>query len=109
MSRVPAGATAFGSRDAGFLMNYIGLWLDPAEDEANIALGASGLGRDGALRDRGAVRQLPRRRGRGGRRARPTRRRRSRGLQSLKAQYDPTNFFHLNQNIKPATRAATSR
>ncbi len=37
MSRVPAGATAFGNRDAGFLMNYIGLWLDPGEDDANIA------------------------------------------------------------------------
>jgi hypothetical protein len=37
MSRVPAGATVFGNRDAGFLMNYIGLWLDPAEDDANIA------------------------------------------------------------------------
>jgi hypothetical protein len=36
MSRVPAGATAFGNRDAGFLMNYIGLWLDSAQDEADI-------------------------------------------------------------------------
>jgi hypothetical protein len=34
MSRVPAGATAFGNRGAGFLMNYIGLWLDPSEDQA---------------------------------------------------------------------------
>jgi hypothetical protein len=37
MSRVAAGATAFGNRQAGFLMNYIGLWLDPAQDEAHIA------------------------------------------------------------------------
>ncbi len=37
MSRVPAGATAFGNRDAPFLVNYIALWLDPAEDEAGVA------------------------------------------------------------------------
>src|SRR5947209_1307450 len=37
MSRVAAGATAFGNRESSFLMNYIGLWQDPAEDQANIA------------------------------------------------------------------------
>src|SRR5947209_12279495 len=37
MSRTPAGATSFGSRDAGFLMNYISLWLDPADDEKQTA------------------------------------------------------------------------
>lgn len=30
MSRVPAGATAFGYRDAGFLPNIVGMWPDPA-------------------------------------------------------------------------------
>jgi hypothetical protein len=30
-------------------------------------------------------------------------------LVALKAQYDPTNFFCLNQNIKPTQEAATSK
>ena len=49
MGRVPAGATAFGNRDAGFLMNYIGLWLDPAEDEANTEWVRGGVGCAGAV------------------------------------------------------------
>jgi FAD/FMN-containing dehydrogenase len=100
VGRVPAGATAFGSRDAGFLMNYIGLWLDPAEDETNTAwvraasdaMEPYGTGTRyvNFLADEGEA-----------------------GVQSaydsetitrlrnLKSRYDPTNFFHLNQNIKP--------
>ncbi|MDA4114871.1 MAG: BBE domain-containing protein, partial [Thaumarchaeota archaeon] len=26
-----------------------------------------------------------------------------RKLAAIKKKYDPTNFFHMNQNIKPAT------
>jgi len=26
-----------------------------------------------------------------------------RRLASIKKKYDPTNFFHINQNIRPAT------
>jgi FAD/FMN-containing dehydrogenase len=102
-SRVPAGATAFGNRDAGFLLNYIGLWLDPAEDEANStwvrnasdALAPFGTGAryvnfladegDAGVRSAYEAETYTR-------------------LQKLKAQYDPTNFFHLNQNIAPAAQ-----
>jgi FAD/FMN-containing dehydrogenase len=101
VSRVPAGATAFGSRDAGFLTNYIGLWLDPAEDEQNTAwvktasdaIAPYGTGSryvnfladegEAGVRSAYDAESLTR-------------------LRSLKAKYDPTNFFHLNQNIKPA-------
>jgi FAD/FMN-containing dehydrogenase len=101
MSRVPAGVTAFGNRDAGFLMNYIGLWLDPAEDQANTdwvraasdAMEPYGTGAryvnfladegDAGVRSAYETDTFTR-------------------LQNLKARYDPTNFFHLNQNIKPA-------
>jgi FAD/FMN-containing dehydrogenase len=100
MSRVPAGTTAFGSRDAGFLMNYIGLWLDPAEDQKHTAwvrtasdamepytTGAryvNFLADEGEAGVRSAYEADTLHR-----------------LGSLKSAYDPTNFFHLNQNIKP--------
>jgi FAD/FMN-containing dehydrogenase len=100
MSRPEAGATAFGNRDARFLMNYIGLWLDPAEDEANTAwvkaasdaIEPYGTGARyvNFLADEGQA---------GVRSAYETET--LSRLQGLKARYDPTNFFHLNQNIQP--------
>ena len=101
LSRVPAGATAFGNRKAGFLMNYIGLWLDPAKDEANTAwvraasdaIEPHGTGARyvNFLADEGEA---------GVRSAYETET--FTRLQNLKSRYDPTNFFRLNQNIKPA-------
>jgi FAD/FMN-containing dehydrogenase len=101
MSRVPAGATAFGNRDAGFLMNYIGLWHDPAEDEANTAWVRAA---SDAIRPYGTGARYVNflaDEGEAGVRAAYEDETYAR-LQSLKARYDPTNFFHLNQNIAPA-------
>jgi hypothetical protein len=100
MSRVPAGGTAFGNRDEPFLLNYIGMGLDPAQDDEVIgwAKGSSdamapystGARYVNFLADEGEA---------GVRTAYEaetfTR------LQNLKVRYDPTNFFRLNQNIKP--------
>jgi FAD/FMN-containing dehydrogenase len=100
MSRVGQGATAFGSREVPFLMNYIGLWLDPSEDERNSAwvkdasdaMAPYGTGHRyvNFLADEGDA-------GVASAYESETFTR----LQGLKAKYDPTNFFHLNQNIRP--------
>jgi FAD/FMN-containing dehydrogenase len=100
MSRVPSGATAFGNRDAGYLMNWIGMSLDPAEDEASTdwvkaasdAVAPYGTGAryvnflgdegDAGVHSAYEAETLER-------------------LRSLKSAYDPTNFFQLNQNIQP--------
>lgn len=101
MSRVPAGATAFGNRDAGFLINYLGLWLDAAEDEANTAwVRAASDAMDPYCTGARYVNFLADEGEAGVRSAYETET--YTRLQNLKARYDPTNFFRLNQNIKPA-------
>jgi FAD binding domain/Berberine and berberine like len=108
VGRVPMGATAFSGRDAGYTYNVISTWAEPAEDEQHLranrelaaALSPLSMGRayvnfqsDRPSRDGG------------------------RGddhvatmygtdvydrLARLKREYDPSNVFHLNQNVPPA-------
>ncbi len=100
MSRVPSGATAFGNRDAGFLANYLGISMDPADDEtlvswvrrASDAIEPYGTGAryvnfladEGESGVRSAYEDETLER-----------------LRGLKRRYDPTNVFRLNQNIAP--------
>jgi FAD/FMN-containing dehydrogenase len=98
-NRVPADATAYGHRDARFVMNVHGRWDDAAQDATCIgwaraffdatAPHASGgtyvnfMTEDEAGRVTAAYGANYRR------------------LADIKKRYDPENVFHLNQNIKP--------
>jgi FAD/FMN-containing dehydrogenase len=100
VARVGADASAFGNREAPFLLNIICRWTDPADDERNLtwarglrdamqpfATGGTyvnflGLG-DARVRDAYDADRYAR-------------------LLELKRRWDPTNAFHLNQNIDPA-------
>ncbi|ESY68687.1 dehydrogenase [Mesorhizobium sp. LNHC252B00] len=99
IARMPASHSSYANRDAAFDCFPIAIWDDLADDEANTrwardlwnavrpfstgGVYANNLGDEGDERVRDAY---------GANYAR---------LASIKKQYDPTNFFRLNQNIRP--------
>jgi FAD/FMN-containing dehydrogenase len=99
VERVGAEETAFGHREAPYLLNAVGMWTDPAESQEHISwvrrlsaavqpystgVYVNFLGNEGAEVARSAYDPEVYER-----------------LVALKTQYDPTNLFRLNQNIKP--------
>jgi hypothetical protein len=99
-NRVGAQDTAYPLRDARYALNAISKWTDPAQDQPNIAW-SRGLWEAIQRYSPGSVyvnfmgTDEP-----------PDRVRAAYGpnydrLAELKARYDPTNLFRLNQNIKP--------
>lgn len=100
MARVPADATAFAHRNAKIMVNVAALYQNPAEKpihEAWVTAFAAALNPGGGgayvnfLSDEGAARVQAAYPGATWER-----------LQAVKQRYDPTNLFHLNQNIPPA-------
>jgi FAD/FMN-containing dehydrogenase len=98
--RVAPDATAYGNRDANFVMNVHGRWETPAEDEKCIAWArefyqaclpfATGgayinflTAEEDARVRQGFGPNYPR-------------------LAQVKKKYDPLNLFQINQNIRPA-------
>lgn len=97
--RMPDGATAIGWRRARWATHVLGMWLDPADDERNIAWvrrvdsALKPWAQEGTylnyLGDEGPARVAQSFGAHYGR------------MVDLKNKYDPANFFRLNQNIRP--------
>jgi FAD/FMN-containing dehydrogenase len=100
MTRVPADATAFGRRTAQFIVNAMPTWVDPAQGAAHRAWADTFLAAMAPVLGEGVyVNFLDA--------ESPDRVRAAYGtnwdrLRAVKRAYDPTNFFHQNQNIPPA-------
>jgi FAD/FMN-containing dehydrogenase len=102
ISRVAEKETAYGGRDAAFLVTAEASWSDPSLNDEAIAWGrefwdAMGKHSTGGLylnfAGLGEEKEALVRAGYGGNYER---------LAALKAKYDPTNLFRMNMNITPA-------
>jgi FAD/FMN-containing dehydrogenase len=99
-SRVAPEAMAYSSRDANYVMNVHGRWESAAEDERGIAWARGFFAKAKPFASSGAYINFL------------TQDESDRiafaygatynRLVELKKKYDPTNFFRMNQNIKPA-------
>lgn len=98
-ARIAPDAMAYSSRDANYVMNVHGRWESPAEDDCCIAWAREFFAKSQPFASGGAyinfLTQDETDRvafAYGGMYSR---------LVDLKKKYDPTNFFRMNQNIKP--------
>jgi FAD/FMN-containing dehydrogenase len=101
VARVGADDMALGGRDAKWVFHAISQWMDPADDGAHIAW-PKALAEDMKPHTTAGV-YLNFTSDEGEERVRNTYGpERYARLVALKDKYDPTNLFHLNQNIRPS-------
>ena len=99
--RVGPDETAFGHRDARYVMNIVAAWPDPGDDDASTrwvrdyyAAAHPYSGNEGGyinFMSADDAARAPKNYGTTYDR-----------LRAVKATYDPDNLFHLNQNVTPA-------
>jgi FAD/FMN-containing dehydrogenase len=100
ITRIGATDTAFPHREPGYNLVLIAEWLDPADDDANIAWAKESFAAlDPHLADSAYVNYLG---DDDGARVRAAYGPNWDRLVAVKKRYDPDNVFHLNHNIDPA-------
>ena len=102
MGRVGADESAFGDRSAPILLGIEANWEpEPEEDEANIAWARNSFSDLRRFSDGGIYLNFPGFLEEGDAMMRDAYGENYERLVAIKNQYDPTNLFRLNQNIKP--------
>lgn len=96
---VPADATAYGPRDAKFAMNVHARWDEESQDKECIAWAREFFKASAPYASKGAYVNFMTEEEGG--RVEDAYASNYERLRQMKRQYDPDNFFHLNQNIKP--------
>ncbi len=97
--RVASDATAFGHRDANFATVIAGMWPDPAHNNANIKWVRDYYDATSPHSEQGGYINFASDDDQG--RASANFGKNYNRLVQVKKKYDPTNLFHMNQNIKP--------
>ena len=98
-NRVAVDATAYVARDAKFVLNVHARWEDPKQDKACIAWAREFFDASKPYASGGAYVNFMT--AEESARVQTAYGANYRRLARIKKQYDPENFFHVNQNIKP--------
>ncbi|MBZ0293398.1 MAG: FAD-binding oxidoreductase [Anaerolineae bacterium] len=100
--RVEPTATAFWSRKVPFMLSFDATWSDPTDAEDCIRWSREGVQSMQRFSDGGSYLNFPGMGEEGDALVRAAYGGNYERLVAIKTKYDPTNLFHLNQNIKPA-------
>jgi hypothetical protein len=101
MARVGPEETAFGDRSAPYLLSLDSTWTDPADDDVNVAWTRQVWQDMQRFSSRGAYLNFPGMGEEADDLVRSAYGRTYERLASIKAEYDSTNFFRVNQNVEP--------
>jgi hypothetical protein len=104
-ARVAAAETAFGDRNSPFVLNLLGNWSDPCDDEANVSWVRNLFKVLRSSMTPGVYVNFMS--GDEDDRVPEAYRERWERLVTVKSHYDPNNFFRLNQNIHAQKTVAT--